>query len=320
MRWTVWGTLPYFLAGVAVGIFVDRVLGGPAGASGLATVVSAIAAAFALSGPLLQEHYHQSHDDERLLRQERQEHAVEIADTTLRWLGSATFRPDTASWRPDPGSELDGLLVQTADSGPPSVESLQYWVFALDHMKADPAIAPDWASLSASLRKRRDLKSELDQWTALRLRETIGATFGSGFVPGRGYMLPPPATRFYDPNATLGHLRGPVDVGSFTFQSQPYSAGPEGPSGTRDSISYGPNVLIGTTETGLLEVGKYRTMYLGLRNDPLFRIKLASVEDLDEEVAKATARFASAAFQYFERVRGSKSLLGTCALCPKFED
>ena len=196
----------------------------------------------------------------------------------------------------------------------------RYWVFALDHMKADPAIAPDWASLSASLRKRRDLKSELDQWTALRLRETIGATFGSGFVPGRGYMLPPPATRFYDPNATLGHLRGPVDVGSFTFQSQPYSAGPEGPSGTRDSISYGPNVLIGTTETGLLEVGKYRTMYLGLRNDPLFRIKLASVEDLDEEVAKATARFASAAFQYFERVRGSKSLLGTCALCPKFED
>lgn len=193
MKWTVWGTLPYFLGGVAVGIFVDRILGGPAGASGLATVVSAIAAAFALSGPLLQEHYHQTHDDELLLRQERQEHAVDIADTTLRWLGSAFFRPDTASWRPDPGSGLDGLLVQTADSGSAPVESLQYWVFALDHMKEDPAIAPAWASLSASPGKRCDLKSELDQWTALRLRETIGATFGSGFVPGSGYIIPPPA-------------------------------------------------------------------------------------------------------------------------------
>jgi len=88
------GPLPYFLGGVVVGI-----LAGPAGDSGLAAIVSIVAAAFALSGPLLQERMRQGSEDRLVLRTERKDHAAEIADMTLRWLGGS--RPSSLRGRSD---------------------------------------------------------------------------------------------------------------------------------------------------------------------------------------------------------------------------
>ena len=320
MRWTIWGTLPYFLGGVAVGIFVDRVLGGPSSSAGLTTVVSAVAAAFALSGPLLQERYRQGHEDYLILRQERQDHAIEIADTTLQWLGNISFRPDTGEWVPGAASELSGLLVIGPGGETRPVVALQYWPYALEHSAADAPIGPAWTHLAEQLRERRDLKSSLDQWSAQRLATAVNAALGPGFEPGTPWLLPPTSPKVFDSKTTLGRLRGPVDTSSFKLETQNFNAGPEGPSGTRHFICYGPEVLIATTQDGILDLEKYRTMYTGLRNDPEFRSRLLKVEDYDKSIGDETREFAETAFAWFERVRGSKKIAGHCELCPGVQD
>ena len=318
MKWPNLGPLPYFLGGIAVGVFVDRAIGGPGGNAGFAAVVSIVAAAVALSGPLLQERMRQGSEERSILREERKEHATDIAETTLQWLGAVWFNPDTSRWSPSRVSPLTGLSYTGGNTGNNQVELLQFWRYALEHIAADPDVGPAWAELARHLGERAQLKAELDGLTARKLREAIERTFGSGFVPSMSWT-PPRSPRCYDQSTTLGRLRGLVDVGSLKLQETNYSAGPETSAETRFSIFCGPEELIATSEPGLLDVERYRRMYSDLRKDNEFRTRLAKIQELDDALRLETTAFGPVAWAYFERVRGTKHIPGMCGLCPKLD-
>jgi hypothetical protein len=313
------GSLPYFLGGVAVGIFVDRILGGPAGDSGLVVVVSAVAAAFALSGPLLQERIRQGSENRLILREERKDHATEIAETTLQWLGGIWFNPDTSKWSAFPASPLAGLSYSGGNGSNNRVELLQFWRYAVQHFAADADVAPAWNSLTASLSGRLHLKVELDALSAQQLRGAIESTFGNGFVPGLSWESPHPP-RCYDEATTLGRLRGVTDTGSFKQNEVKYGGGPESSDEMRYVINYGPEELISSSEPGLVDLEKYRAMYSSLRTNAEFRSRLADLQAQDAAIRSEVANFAPIAWAYFERVKGTKQLPGTCDLCPKLDD
>lgn len=320
MRRRILGVIPYFLAGVTVGVFIDRILGGPGGNSGFAAVVSAVAAAFALSGPLLQERMRQGAEEQRELKLERKEHAVQIAESTLRWLGRASYSGNVG-WAPLPERPIASLQVILGDNSPPTpVESLAYWQYAVEHFTGDPEVGPAWRALKEGLEERASLKAELDSFSAQRLREAFIATFGPGFVPGSVWDASGPARSYWE-QGILDRLRYTFDPRSFADQEVKFAPGPESPGGTRYTITYGGSVtLASTTEQGLLEPGKFGSMCSEFRQDPAFRARLAKLQGLDETLSELAKVFSQSAWRFYERVSGSKQIPGSCGLCPRPEE
>jgi hypothetical protein len=314
------GAIPYFLAGVAVGVFVDRILGGPGGNSGLVAVVSAVAAAFALSGPLLQERMREGAEEQRELKAERRDHAIQIADSTLRWLGSVAYS-GKIGWASTPGSALSPLEVNLGEGASRTpVETLAYWRYAVEHFAGDPEVGPVWTDLEKMLGERAALKSELDNLSAQKLREALTVSFGTGFVPGPVWDESAPARCYWEPGL-LDRLRYPFDTRSLQTQETNFSPGPETPGGKRFTVLYGGSVqLASTSEPGLLDLEKFRTMCSGLRQDSELRPRLAKLEELDGALTESTREFARVAWSFYERVSGSKQIPGSCGLCPKPED
>lgn len=319
MRWTGIGTLPYFLAGVAVGVFVDRLLGGPGTSEGLALVVAAVSAAFALSGPLLQERLRQGNEQALLLRAERKEHAAEVASTTLAWLGSISYLAGGSSWSASPTEWLEGVNVVIAGDRTVNISQLQYWRYAVEHFAADPDVGPAWAKLAESLQHRAKLKTELDRFTAQKLAQALEAKFGVGFQPGMSYA-PDRTPRTYSQADILRRLRSPLDLGSIRLNTITFNPGPESPQEERSLIQYGPEEWASSSVPSVLELDRFKRMYTELRSDTEFRTRLAALEEQDRIMSQKVREFGQLAWGYYERVNGMKQIPGECGLCPRLGD
>ncbi|MFI5418304.1 MAG: hypothetical protein ACHQ2Y_05355 [Candidatus Lutacidiplasmatales archaeon] len=308
--------LPYFLAGIAVGIFVDRILGGPGSSTGLVSVVSAVAAAFALAGPLLQERMRQGSEKGLLLRGEQREHAVEIADTTLMPLGTAFFAPDTFQWM-ETAAPVCGIRTNRPGASNTPIETLPFWDAVQEHFEFDTEMKPVWSKLNELLEERSRLKAELDTEGERSLREALNSTFGGGqFLRARSYEADAPL-RTYSPWEMLPRLRQQSDLGQIKMDEVKSNRGPELGQEDRTRITYGPEEWVSCRNREILDLEKFRVLYRELRNDQAFRAKLARIEELDGLIREKVQTFAWVSWAYYQRVKGSKVILGTCLLCPK---
>ena len=240
-------------------------------------------------------------------------HTERLAEQAIRPL--RTLRLAVASTSESSGSPIaGGLAVGEGDQTRP-LDELPNWPYALEHVRADPALGPIWASTENAVLTYSALREGLAERLTSRYTHLLLSRYGfETHLEGRRFDPPP----WYDARALVRlalAVRGPLDRSTVTVV-------PAMLDDAIDSDAAAPHlILIGETPVAcaprrdVANPAEVADLFELGRSGPAAAASLRSLVQAEERARFAVQRMAEESRRYADRMLIEHAGTGSCDVC-----
>jgi hypothetical protein len=303
-----------FGVGLAIGLLIDFALR-IGGALSIALVAIPFgAAAITVIGSLLAEVFKESLREDADRRRRMELHVQSLSENALAYLPSLVWVSDL--WARERRQDF-GICIE-GPSGNYSIERLNRWRYAEDHILQDRDFGPKWQKLTDQTTKRQELREKLRRIHDERVEAVLASEFGPGWVVGSGFESPQPR-RWYNAEVIWNWVRSRRALGRLTDRETQMNYGrADIPPETRFDVTSesGGMSLLSSTDGPEQRAERLTKIILGLQADTVLRRLQDEIESGDRDLLAEVGRVRVEATEFYERTAESKQISGRCPVCP----